>query len=146
MQRRPLPPHRRAATLSPPLVLSILLAACASAPKTRPPDPGVEVPVSWTAVETTEDGTEEDTQRATEFPDDDWWRGFDDPELDRLVEQALERNGDLAAAAARIDQASAQARIAGADPLPGIDAAGNGARQRQNFIGFPIRNGLLEWS
>lgn len=131
MQRRPLPPHRRAAPLCAPLVLSILLAACASMPETRPPETGVEVPATWTASNTT-------ATPDTGFPEDDWWRGFDDPELDRLVEQALERNGDLAAAAARIDQASAQARIAGADSLPRIDASGNGSRQRQNFIGFPI--------
>jgi len=120
-------------TLCVPLVASWLLAACASVPDSSPPDPGVEVPASWTALE-----AEAPAAPDTAFPEDDWWRGFGDPALDRLVDQALERNGDLAAAAARIDQASAQARIVGADPLPRIDTSGNGSRQRQNFIGFPI--------
>ena len=133
MHGPPLRPRPGAVALTSALLLCLLLAACASVPETPPPAPGVELPASWTAVE-----AETPTAADSAFPEDRWWEGFGDPALDRLVEQALERNGDLAAAAARIDQASAQARIAGADALPRIDTSGNGSRQRQNFIGFPI--------
>jgi len=50
-----------------------------------------------------------------------WWKAFRDPDLDRLVEQALSGNFDLRIAWARLDQARAAARKAGADLYPQID-------------------------
>src|SRR5581483_7643067 len=43
-----------------------------------------------------------------------WWRGFGSTELTDLIEEALISNFDIAAAVARIVQADAQSRIAGA--------------------------------
>ncbi len=56
--------------------------------------------------------------------DPQWWRVFGSVELNRLVDDALQFNNDLAAAGQRIEQARAQAKIAGADlwPSAGIDA------------------------
>jgi NodT family efflux transporter outer membrane factor (OMF) lipoprotein len=54
----------------------------------------------------------------------DWWRNFDSIELDALMVEALQNNTDLAAAIARIKQAQASAKIAGASLLPGVDATG----------------------
>lgn len=51
----------------------------------------------------------------------DWWQGFANPELDRLVTEALRGNDDLAAAVARVRQAEASARMAGAPLLPQLD-------------------------
>ena len=68
----------------------------------------------------------------------DWWTSFDDDGLNQAIAEALSKNQELVAAAARFDQARAQARIAGAGELPAIDVAFNPTRQRQNFIGFPI--------
>lgn len=113
------------------LLLLPLFAGCASVPETSPPDLAVEIPETWTALEP-------DAEADPAFPADRWWERLGDPELDTLIDEALTHNGDLAAAAARIDQAVAQARIAGADVQPQIDASGNGSRRRQNFIGFPI--------
>jgi multidrug efflux system outer membrane protein len=59
-----------------------------------------------------------------------WWELFADPELDRLVEAALVANQDLAAAAARVEEARALAGIARADRLPRLDAAASGSRTR----------------
>ncbi|MBZ2187567.1 efflux transporter outer membrane subunit [Alcanivorax sp. JB21] len=56
------------------------------------------------------------------WPARDWWRGFASTELDALMQQAQANNPDLNAAAARILQAEAQARIAGASLLPNVDA------------------------
>ncbi|MFQ5524861.1 MAG: efflux transporter outer membrane subunit [Thermoanaerobaculia bacterium] len=67
-----------------------------------------------------------------------WWQGFEDPRLDRLIEIALESNRDLRSAAARLDAAFAQARIAGAQLKPQAGLSVNGNRSRQNFIGLPI--------
>jgi len=55
-------------------------------------------------------------------PLDRWWDGFDDPELTGIVVRALAQNLDLAAALARVDQARAAAREAGAQLLPTLDA------------------------
>lgn len=50
-----------------------------------------------------------------------WWRALGDPELDRLVGLALAGNLDLRAAWARLDQAHATARKAGAGLYPQIN-------------------------
>ncbi|MFN2377608.1 MAG: efflux transporter outer membrane subunit [Candidatus Binatia bacterium] len=63
---------------------------------------------------------------------------FGDPTLARLVAEALEANPDLQVAAARVAMAAADARIAGADLYPKIGLGGNGGRQRDVFVGFPV--------
>jgi NodT family efflux transporter outer membrane factor (OMF) lipoprotein len=62
-----------------------------------------------------------------------WWTSFGDPVLDRLVEAALAQNLDIAAAAARVDQANAAARGAGAALLPRADLAGSVERTHQSL-------------
>jgi outer membrane protein, multidrug efflux system len=73
-----------------------------------------------------------------------WWQGFASAELNDLVEQAARGNWDLAAAAARVKQADARARQAGAAILPSIDAAGNA----NFFAGHSSQGGghELDWS
>ena len=61
-------------------------------------------------------------------PAQDWWRGFRSGELTMLVERAYLANLDIAASVARIEQADAQTRIAGAPLLPLIDFDGSAAR------------------
>jgi NodT family efflux transporter outer membrane factor (OMF) lipoprotein len=51
---------------------------------------------------------------------DTWWREFDDPLLDRIVERALSGNLDIARIRARLDQARAAARHAGAALAPSV--------------------------
>ena len=51
-------------------------------------------------------------------PLDQWWTGFRDPELTRIVQRALGENLDLAAAMTRVQQARAAAQAAGAQRLP----------------------------
>ncbi len=58
----------------------------------------------------------------------DWWLGFGEPELTRLVGRALAANTDVRAAAARWEEADAQlADVAGAG-VPAIDATGEADR------------------
>ena len=52
------------------------------------------------------------------WPSADWWRGFRSPELNCLIDQARRENFDLLAAIARVQQADAQVRIAGAGTAP----------------------------
>ncbi|MGH8120997.1 MAG: efflux transporter outer membrane subunit [Gammaproteobacteria bacterium] len=79
----------------------------------------VEVPDRWDqAPETT-----------TTWPAPDWWRNFGSAELDQLMIEAENNNPDLAAAAARILQAEAQARLAGVALLPAVDFGAGASRQ-----------------
>ena len=64
---------------------------------------------------------------------DGWLASFNDPVLNAMVAEGLEHNRDLGAARARLDQAAAQARQAGADLKPqvgyavGASTGGSGA-------------------
>ncbi|GJL62719.1 MAG: transporter [Nitrospirales bacterium] len=64
-----------------------------------------------------------------------WWLTFEDPALSGFLNEALRSNHDLQAAAARITVAEAEARIAGADLWPQVNAGTDATRQRQNFAG-----------
>lgn len=52
---------------------------------------------------------------------DQWWRSFEEPTLDRLIDQALADNLSLQSAWDRLDRARALARRAGADLFPKVD-------------------------
>ncbi|MHA6720462.1 efflux transporter outer membrane subunit [Sphingomonas sp. RS6] len=52
-----------------------------------------------------------------------WWRLYDDPVLDALVQDALAANSDIRAAVARIERARAGLRGARADRLPQAEAS-----------------------
>jgi NodT family efflux transporter outer membrane factor (OMF) lipoprotein len=49
---------------------------------------------------------------------DTWWTGFNDPVLTQIIQRALDQNLDLAASLARVDQARAVSKEAGAKELP----------------------------
>jgi NodT family efflux transporter outer membrane factor (OMF) lipoprotein len=61
-----------------------------------------------------------------------WWDGFGDPQLARYVTQALERNLDLAQAAARVAQARAGLHAADAALLPSGTVSGSATRAYQS--------------
>ena len=110
-----------------------LIAACATPPPPMDAELEVTPPSQWAAAE----GAPEELQGPGAV-EAEWWTSFDDPELTRVIEIALAENYDLQAAVARLDQAAAQARIAGADLKPSANLGVNGSRTKQNFIGFPI--------
>jgi multidrug efflux system outer membrane protein len=60
----------------------------------------------------------------------EWWQGFDDPVLSRLVEAALAENDDIAIAASRVMEARAEQAAARALLLPKADFGALGARER----------------
>jgi multidrug efflux system outer membrane protein len=64
-----------------------------------------------------------------------WIRSFGDPELTALVYDAVERNPDLKAAAARVEASRAAVRIAAASLYPRIAMKGLGERQGQRLSG-----------
>ena len=84
---------------------ALALAACAVGPNYRAPETPPEAAAPFVSA----------TPRVAtaEAPPANWWRLYDDPTLDRLVQEALTNNEDLKAAAANLLRASgvlAQAR------------------------------------
>lgn len=64
------------------------------------------------------------------WPDAAWWQRFGSPELDALILAARETNQDLRAAAERVLQAEAGARIDAAPLFPWLDLGGGASRRR----------------
>ncbi len=110
------------------LLAPALLAGCVASPARRAADAGVGTPADWSTAQAVAGSPIAAA----------WWTDFGDPRLDELIAAALVHNRDLRAAAARVEQAAAMARIAGADLKPSAGASFDAARRRQVFIGFPI--------
>ncbi len=108
-------PHRLSRTTL-TLGLALLAGGCTLGPKYAKPE--TAVPGTWRATP--------ETQGAI-WPDAEWWRGFNSPDLDDLIAQARANSPDIQAALARIRQADANVRLAGSALMPqvgvGADAA-----------------------
>jgi NodT family efflux transporter outer membrane factor (OMF) lipoprotein len=112
--------------------LAGLVAGCSFGPDYRRPE--VALPAAW----------EEQGDAGSVWPDPLWWRGFANPELSRIIADATAANFDLAAALARIQQAEAQAQIAGASLYPSVTAGAGAARTRADRgSGSSFSAGLL---
>jgi multidrug efflux system outer membrane protein len=61
-----------------------------------------------------------------QWPGQEWYRDFGSDELNALIDLAVQNNSDLAAARARVLQADARARQAGAAILPTVEGTANG--------------------
>lgn len=105
------------------LLTTCALSACSLAPRYEVPEQ--PVPVRWEGAETTAEASP---------PGHEWWRRYRSAELDALMVRAMEGNHDLAAAAARIEQARAVLRIARASLWPFAVVSATAARDR-------VRNG-----
>ena len=100
---------------------ALLLAGCA-ATVAPPPPSSLQIPAAWrTAIE--EQGSGPVAQQ--------WWQSFGDPALTALVNQALQNNGDLRVARARVAQYRAQIGVAQASQKPTITADTAPTRVRQ---------------
>ncbi len=101
-----------------PLAAALWLAGCAVGPDYQ--RPGHTLPADF-AENTTS------TASAAAAVASDWWTLFGDPTLDRLVAAGLAGNADLRSALARVEQADAAAREAGAALLPGSTLQASGS-------------------
>ena len=115
--------HHRGLALS-GILLSLALEACAVGPNYVRPD--TTLAPFHNKVETPAGAV------ASAPPLDTWWSGFDDPALVTVVQRALDQNLDLAAALARVQQARAVAKGAGAQLLPTVDVSGSATAYRQS--------------
>ena len=106
------------------------LGACNLGPRYQRPD--IPAPAAWTTAPEAD---------APQWPAADWWRGFASPTLDGFIAQAQCANDDLRAAIARVRQADAQRRIAGAPLLPALDAQATAMRARAAVNGQGFMTG-----
>ena len=100
-----------------------MLAGCITAER---PELAVDIPPAYRAAR---------GAPAAAPPALDWWRGFRSTELTKLIEEAQTANFDIAAAIARIVQADAQSKIAGAPLLPAVDFSSSASRSRSSQAG-----------
>jgi NodT family efflux transporter outer membrane factor (OMF) lipoprotein len=107
------------------LLLLGLGSGCALRPPGAAPEPAL--PGAWSAP-LPHQGDIESLEN--------WWQQFDDPHLARLIETTQERNGELVQAAARIDEARANVRIAGGAAYPAVDGTASASRSR-SLVPFP---------
>ena len=70
----------------------------------------------------------------------DWWKAFNDPRLDALVDEALRDNRDLARAMARIDESRAALRLAQSERWPVVSAGASGRTPAQSARPGPCRS------
>lgn len=111
----------RAAAISLALVS---IAGCAMGPDYRRPDlPPVEEFRGETA-----------TPSAESVADLPWWELFQDDALRSLIGEAIQNNGDLRAAAARVAAARARAGVARDALLPTVGVQAGADRQRTPFV------------
>lgn len=103
------------------IALGALLTGCAVGPTYQPPE--LELPASWPEAAVLETVDEAALGR--------WWRRFEDPVLDTLVDRALADNLELRLQAARVEEARARLGLARAEQLPTVGAQAEASRQRQ---------------
>ena len=113
------------------LAAVVLLAGCTVGPNYRPPaaPEGAAAPL-----------VSLDPAAETNAPSpDDWWRLYNDPRLDALLNEAFAANTDLKAAEANLSSARAllEASRAGRYPSTGLEAAGVYGRD-------PVTNEIIE--
>ena len=111
-----------------PRLTALLLTGCTVGPNYQPP----ATPTPPNFAEAHVAASLGDAELAS------WWRRFGDPELERLVNRAVAQNLEVEAAAARIREARARERLAGAAALPQIDAQGSASRQRISENAIPV--------
>ncbi len=135
------------AALRTPVTLATLLTlnACSVGPAYQRPtvdlpsqwrEPAVGAPIGANANDNANaDANDNANAHAGIWPAADWWRAFGSSKLDELIAQAERNNDDLGGAIARVREADAQARIAGAALLPTLDADVSATHERAPVTG-----------
>nr|WP_320009575.1 efflux transporter outer membrane subunit [uncultured Desulfobulbus sp.] len=103
---------RLSATLSLLTCTGLLLGGCGlKTPYTRP---DLDIPTTWSQ-----------SLQVQLVQGENWWHHFHDPNLNRLIDEVLKHNADLAVAALQLKKARLQAQLAESDRLPGVSAGGS---------------------
>jgi outer membrane protein, multidrug efflux system len=117
-------------------LFSVVLSGCSVGPAYKRPE--IPPPPQWHETAGAGDAASP-ASVASVWPAADWWHGFGSARLDELIAEAERSNDDLAGAIARVEEADAQARIAGAALLPSLDLGATATRERAQVTGLGPR-------
>ena len=106
------------------LTIALLCAGCPVGPDYKAPE--IHEPESFRVDVPVEKGAS--------LADLPWWKVFEDPELQKLVNRAIRENLDLRAAAARVEQSRAFIGVARSQLLPQVGYSGDFSRQKAPFL------------
>jgi outer membrane protein, multidrug efflux system len=98
---------------------AFVFAGCSMAPNTQTPQPALPKKTESYNVAST------------------WWKRFNDPHLDTLIQEALKHNDDLKLAVANVQKARAEYGISKADYYPQISLNASATRERRSMNAFP---------
>ncbi len=113
------------------LFTTFVLTGCAIGPDYQ--RPAADLPPAWPEAPAGATSAKNDAR---------WWRIYADPALDKLVEEALNRNANLAIAAARITESEAQLGLARTDLGPTLYSDGGRGRNRISEKSGQFQQGL----
>ncbi|HEY2660072.1 MAG TPA: efflux transporter outer membrane subunit [Caulobacteraceae bacterium] len=116
----------RAGTFSALIGVSALaLTACAALPGGAPPV-GPKPASTYAASQSFAAPT-------ADWPINDWWKAYGDPQLDQLISEALAGSPDMAAAQARVDHAHAAVGEVRAGLFPALQGEASVAEAKQSY-------------
>jgi NodT family efflux transporter outer membrane factor (OMF) lipoprotein len=99
----------------------VLLSACSKTAAPSQHDLTPTVPAQW----------QQNKLTATQFLEKkQWWKTFNDPELDHLILQVLEKNNDLAVAALKVKQARLNAGLTDTNLTPDVSTSLTAVKQK----------------
>jgi NodT family efflux transporter outer membrane factor (OMF) lipoprotein len=113
--------HARAAILS---LCAVALAACTVGPDYH--TPATTMPVAFAPPTPTTRPLSGPSTRPVDLTR--WWQSLDDPELNSLIERAVENNLDLQIALTRLQEAREQEEAVSGQSLPAAEFSGGAAR------------------
>lgn len=106
------------------------LAACATLPE-RVPAARATTPDHYAATQAL-------AASPAEWPQANWWQGYNDPQLSTLISEALANSPTLAEAEARVRAASADVQGARGNAGPNLTANASAVEQKQSYnFGIP---------
>ena len=109
------------------LLLATALTNCSLAPDFKSPE--ISTPKSFKENQVKQENWKPANSLSKEEKGQ-WWKIFNDKQLDELEKQAFSNNQSLKAASARVEQARAIVRANASSFLPEIDISGNGVRAK----------------
>lgn len=114
-------------------VLALALGAGACAVDPGVPPLSADIPARFKNAQASQSG---------EWPSDGWWHSFNAKELDRLMTTARSESLDTAAAAARLEQANAQIKVASQDLIPSLSASSDANQSYRGSSNAAVGRGV----
>ncbi len=125
------------------IISAVVFAGCAVGPDYKRPD--LDIPNQW----------QESLADIGIIGDKNWWRSFNDPNLDKLIERALNSNLDIKAATARVEQFYNLYGVTRSQLFPDISLKGSYTKGQGSQSAIPAATadsidrfdaaGLLSW-